>query len=594
LVNGIHSSENDYLMNQTLKHEWGFDGIIMSDWWSTYSGVNAANAGLDLEMPNGDYMNQKNLLPAIKDGLVKESTIDEKVTRILRTIIKAGFLDRPQTLSSIPLDDPKSDAAALKGARESIVLLKNDHKVLPLDKKKIKSIAVLGPNAYPAVYCAGGSAYTTTFKSVSILEGIKSIAGKGVDVYTPLQDLGFVNKAKMEVYNNKELSGEPVKVSDVEHINNIWTTVAPEGLANSANFSVRWTGKIHPDKAGKYRFTTRYDDGIRVWLDGKLILDDWTDHLVRSTDEAMELEARDYDVKVEYYQGGGEAIIAFQWKPYVTPEEEMRDLKKYDAVVYCAGFNNTTEGEGFDRPFELPKAQVDYISALSKVHPKVIVTLNTGGGVAWDGWLNKVPAVIETWYSGQELGRAAAEIIFGDVNPSGKLPATFEKRAEDNPSFPYYSIKTDKKTPYTEGIFGGYRGYDKNKVEPQFCFGYGLSYTTFEFGNLKIKKTGSGEARNIIVTCDVTNTGDRAGAEVAQLYLGDVKCSVPRPIRELKGFDKVTLNPGETKPISFMLTQEDLSFFDVKTYKWVAEPGRFNVWVGSSSRDLPLHGGFGL
>ncbi|MHB1000675.1 MAG: glycoside hydrolase family 3 C-terminal domain-containing protein, partial [Armatimonadota bacterium] len=519
LINGVHASENDYLNNQILKGEWGFDGIIMSDWVSTYDAVGCANGGLDLEMPTGEMMNRKNLIPAIKEGKVKESTIDEKVMRILRTIIAAGFMDRPQKISSIPLDDPSSNRVALKGARESIVLLKNENGALPLNREKIKSVAVLGPNAHPAVYCGGGSAYTTAFRSVSILEGIKSVAGDAVDVYTPVQDLGFVNKAKMELYNNKELSGEPVKVSDVDHINFIWTTAAPDGIPSPNNFSVRWTGKIKPDQPGKYRLTTRYDDGIRVWLDGKLILDDWTDHLVRSTDEAMELEAREYDVKVEYYQGGGEAIIAFQWIPYVTLEETIRDLAKYDAVVYCAGFNNTSEGEGFDRPFELPKEQVEFIKALAEVHPRMIVTLNTGGGVAWDGWLDKVPAVIETWYSGQQLGRAAAEIIFGDVNPSGKLPATFEKRYKDNPTSPYYSINDDKNTPYGEGIFVGYRGYDRNKTEPQFCFGYGLSYTNFGFSNLKVQENGSGAARTISVTCDVTNTGTRAGAEVDQLYV---------------------------------------------------------------------------
>jgi beta-glucosidase len=198
--------------------------------------------------------------------------------------------------------------------------------------------------------------------------------------------------------------------------------------------------------------------------------------------------------------------------------------------------------------------------------------------------------VLQAWYSGEEVGRAVAEIIFGDVNPSGKLPATFEKRLEDNPTSPYYQIKDNNKTPYTEGIFVGYRGYDKKKVEPQFCFGYGLSYTTFKFGNLKIAQKGSGSSRTFLVSCSITNTGSRAGAEIAQLYVSDPQCSVPRPVRELKGFNRVMLQPGQTKSVSFTLGRDDLAFYNTKSHSWVIEPGKFVVSVGSSSRDLPIKG----
>jgi beta-glucosidase len=293
---------------------------------------------------------------------------------------------------------------------------------------------------------------------------------------------------------------------------------------------------------------------------------------------------------VEYFQGAGDAIISFAWKPAIPLSDMMKDAKKYDAIVYCAGFNPSTESEGSDRKFELPADQVASIRALAQANPHVIVVLNSGGGVAWNGWLDRVPAVVEAWYSGEQIGRAVAEILFGDVNPSGKLPATFEKRWEDNPSSPYYHINDNSKTPYTEGVFVGYRGYDKNKTEPQFCFGYGLSYTTFEFGGLKVVAKGTGESRIFNITCTVGNTGDRAGAEVAQLYVGQEQSSVPRPIRELKGFNKVMLQPGETKKVTFTLSAKDLAFYDVDTHAWKTEPGKFNLWVGSSSRDLPLHG----
>ena len=331
LLNGIHCSQHSYLINTILKEQWKFDGIVMSDWTSTYDAVGVANGGLDLEMPEGAFMNPDNLLPAVEDGRVEESTIDEKVRRILRTIIAAGFFDRPQTLSDIPKDDPESDKVALKGARESIVLVKNEGNALPLKREKIQAIAVTGPNADPAIYCAGGSAFVDVFHSTSILDGLREAAGDAVDV------------------------------------------------------------------------------------------------------------------------------------KYIETEQVTADaVKDVNAVVYCAGFNKDTEGEGADRPFELPADQMAAIKTLGQAHSRVIVVINSGGGVAWEGWLDSVEAVLMAWYPGQMVGKAVADIIFGDINPSGKLPATFEQRWADNPTSKYYHINDDGKTPYTEGIFVGYRVYEKN------------------------------------------------------------------------------------------------------------------------------------
>ena len=367
LVNGVHASQNDYLINQTLKNQWGFSGFVMSDWTSTYDTVGCANGGLDLEMPSAQFMSSARLLPAIQDGRVKEPVIDDKVRRILRTVIAAGFFDRPQLRNDIPLDDPENDRVALDGARESIVLLKNSKHTLPLNRNRIRSIAVLGPNADPAVYCGGGSAFTRTFRSVSILKGITRAAGASV--------------------------------------------------------------------------------------------------------------------KVLYTTNAGEAVQL---------------AKQADAAVVCVGFNQRlrgqehernaglTEGEGHDRRLTCRPARRISFARLPPQTRARSLSINSGGGVAWSGWLDRTPAVLQAWYSGQEIGRAVAEIVFGDVNPSAKLPATFEKRAEDNPTFPYYQLRENHKTPYTEGLFVGYRGYDQNKVEPQFCFGHGLSYTTFRYGKPEV------------------------------------------------------------------------------------------------------------
>lgn len=592
LVNGVHCSQDSFLLTDILGKEWGFEGIVMSDWGSTYDGVAAANAGLDLEMPNGAFMNRKNLLPAVKDGRVKESVIDEKVRRILRTIIAAGFPDRPQVKSDIPADDPANVKVALDGAREAIVLLKNDKNVLPVAWGPLTSIAVIGPNAEPAVYCGGGSGYTDVFHSTSILKGVTDLAGAEVKYVSgrPVLDSGFVGPLKMQVFANKALTGEPVYTGTVGKIEGTWSGNGPAPGVGSTNFSIRWTGKIRPETSGRYMFSAGADDGVRVFLDANRIINDWADHAFKTTTAKVELEAgRDYEIGVEFYQGTGDAAIKFGWGA-VKDSEAAKTAAECDAAIVCVGFDRHSEGEGHDRPFELPSDQVDLIRQVAEANPKTIVVINSGGGVAWDGWLDKVPAVLQAWYPGQEVGQAVAEIIFGDVNPSGKLPATFEAKAEDNPAFPYYHIKTDNKTPYTEGVFVGYRGYDKNNVTPAFCFGHGLSYTTFKFANLRVTPRGKGDARAFAISCDVTNTGKRAGAEVAQLYVGDPKASVPRPIHELKGFEKVLLKPGEKKTVTFTVTKDSLVFYSVDKHAWLTEPGEFTVSVGSSSRDLPLKG----
>lgn len=467
LVNGVHCSQNDYLINQTLKGQWGFQGIVMSDWDSTYDGVGCANGGLDLEMPSAKFMNRTNLLPAIRDGRVSEATIDEKVRHILSTVISAGFFDRPQQRKDIPLDDPQNDAVALAGAREAIVLLKNNRQVLPLNREKIKSIAVLGPNANPTVYCGGGSAFTHVFHATSVLDGIRQIAGVPVNV--------------------------------------LYSTNAADSVA-----------------------------------------------LAKQADAAI-------------------VCVGFNQKPK-NPDRHNK------AGLY--------EGEGSDRTFELPPGQEKLIRAVAAVNPHTIVIINSGGGVAWAGWLDQVPAVLQAWYSGQETGRAVAEILFGDVDPSGKLPATFEKRAEDNPTYPYYHIKADHKTPYTEGIFVGYRGYDENQVEPQFCFGHGLSYTTFKYGKMKLEPQQTTANGTVTVSVPVKNTGKRAGDEVVQIYFHPEKSSVPMPLKELCGFQRVSLQPGEQKTVTVTLPAERLAYYDVKTHGFVVEPGAFDLMAGSSERDI--------
>jgi beta-glucosidase len=285
---------------------------------------------------------------------------------------------------------------------------------------------------------------------------------------------------------------------------------------------------------------------------------------------------------------GGHLLFAIVPENKIVNPRAIELAKKADAVVIAAGFQVESESEGGDRTFSLPYGQDELIREIAAANPKTIVTITSGGNVDSNGWLDRVPAVLETWYAGQEGGQALAEILFGDVNPSGHLPATFERHAEDNPTFAnYYPEGDSKRVVYKEGIFVGYRGYEHNHTTPLFPFGFGLSYTTFNFTNLAV--TGDPASPHATVTFDVTNTGKAAGADVAQVYVADPKSPVEEPEKQLKGFERVLLQPGETKHVSISLDARAFAYYDVAAKSWRITPGKFNVLVGDSSAALPLH-----
>ena len=368
LLNGQHCTQNKTLLRDILKDEWGFTGFVMSDWGATHDTVGAANGGLDLEMPSGQYFNRKLLLPAIQSGAVKSEIIDDKVRRLLREFFSRGFLDHPQHDTSIPMENPQSDALALKMAHETTVLLKNQDNVLPLERSKIHSIAVLGPNADPAVWSASGSSYGTPYHVTSVLDGMRAAAGPSIAVTTvPWHQYPPV----------KPVAGEPQ-------------------TPPVANLIV---------------------DSVKA--------------------------ARQADV----------AVVCIGFKAMRDVRPPVKDI-------------SANEGEGEDRSYALPKGQVELLEAVVAANPHTIVILNAGGSVDWSGWLDRIPVLIHAFYPGQEGGRALADIIFGDVNPSGKLPATFEKKWEDVPASSYYDHVVDNKAVYGEGIFLGYRGFDQKGIEP--------------------------------------------------------------------------------------------------------------------------------
>ena len=462
-VNGIHASENSWLIKDNLR-AWGFDGIVMSDWTSTYSAIGCFGSGLDLEMPRGYVMNYENAKRLLESGVIEEGWIDEKCRHILQTVIEYGFLDNPVKDESIPEDCDISRANALAAALEGPVMLKNNG-ILPLKKSTKKSIIVLGPNADIVPY-GGGSGR------------MDPIEGRNITLFAGLSGLG---------------------------------------------------------------------KGYKV--------------------ELMDWKAPDYE-----------------------------KIRKAGTVIVAAGFNYDTEGEDFDRTYALPVGQDELISKVAAANPNTIVVVYSGGEVDVNPWIDKVGALIMAWYSGQEGGTALARILSGKVSPSGRLPFTFWGSMEKNPaSANYYQSKpygnrTAKRysqypfVEYSEGIYLGYRGMSHFGVEPMFPLGFGLTYSSFSYSNLSLKPAEDG----FQVSFTVTNTGKVAASEVAQLYISAQDSPLIKADMELKGYEKINLEPRKSSDITISLPKEAFSHYDVSSHTWVNDPGQYKIMVGASAIDIRL------
>jgi beta-glucosidase len=627
LVNGVHMTQNEILDTEILKKEWGFQGVLMSDWFATYDGVAAAQSGLDLEMPSGAFMNRATLMPAVRDGKVSLAMIDDKVRRILRLAVKSHWLDRDQTDLTIPRYNLDGRRVALEASEEGMVLLKNDGNLLPLNKHTIKSVAVIGPDAYPAVPVGGGSAGVRPFAAVSFLEGIANELGPTVHTYyrrgilelselaqntrfstTESSDAGLAG----EYFSNESLQGEPILRRTDPHVNFGAVAGGDLGFGGAAYppgaVSGRWTGYYTASNAGDYDFfvqsTGEAGGYYRLYVDDKLALDNWNIAKALVGYSTLALSQGPHKVVLERHGRPGFLGSRFRFgivrrDSYVDPAAE-KIAASADAVVVAVGFDPETESEGADRTFRLPPGQDELIQKMAAANKRVIVVITSGGAVDMNAWIDRVPALLEAWYPGQEGGTALAQIIFGDVNPSGRLPVSFERRWEDNPVHDsYYPEAGSPRVAYKEGIFVGYRGYEHKNVKTRFEFGSGLSYSTFQYRSLSVRPISriSGPTdRNLPrassplyeVSFDVTNTGSRAGAAVAEVYLGESHPSIPRPLKELKGFVRVNLRPGETRRVQIPLNARAFSFYDVSTHAWRINPGEFTVHVGQSVEQLEL------
>jgi beta-glucosidase len=497
-LNGQWCAENPSLLTGALQRKWGFKGFVVSDWGSTYSTEGTVSSGMNLEMPGGaplasflalpriqkagflgGWLAKDKVMAALSAGKLKQEAVDDSVRRMLRIMFTAGLFDKPKKGGG-EVDTPAQRAVARQGATESIVLLKNTGDLLPLASAKVKSVAVIGPNAAEARPGGGGSSRVRSKYKVSPLDGIEESVASGFQVAYAL------------------------------------------GTAMEAQ------GQKPADAARKQQL-----------------------------DEAVAL------------------------------------ARKSDVAVVFVGYSPELESEDFDRTtMDLPAGQDELIAAVAAANPKTVVVVVAGAPVTMTKWIGRVPTVLMQFYGGQEAGHGIADVLFGAASPSGKLPVTFPKRFSDSPAYGNYP-GNDLHVNYAEGIYIGYRGFDKRKVDPLFAFGHGLSYTRFTYSNLQVTpKAGAGKP--VEVSLQLRNSGSHEGAEAVQLYLRDVKSSVDRPLKELKRFRRVNLKPGETQNVAFTLDQAAMSFYDPARKDWVAEPGTFEVWVGSSSQDIRLKGSFEL
>jgi beta-glucosidase len=615
LINGEYATANKFLNTEVLRHDWGFRGIMMSDWGAAHDAISDANSGLDLEMPDARYMNAANLLPAIKAGKVSEATIDDKVRRILRVAIRFGWIDHDQTDLNISKYSRQSIDTALDSARESIVLLKNQDNLLPLDLDKIHTIALIGPDTFPAQASAGGSGHVTAIAPVSFLEGLtrslphtKILWNSGVKDLSDLlggrrfsrgQSGNFSTDAQgthpgltQEEFDSGKITGNPDRTSVVPAVR-FWGG-SPFGPPSRKKIAVRWTGYYTPKTSGPQEFITASiaRDTYQLYVDGKEVLEGLPG---RGEPQSVEINlpaGNAVPVRLDYEPETSRIRIGFNALPAadMLDPDATKIAARADVVVLAVGFDSETEGEGHDRTYALPPGQEALIKAVAAANPHTIVDLTSGGSVATADWLDRAPAFVASWYGGSEAGTALADVLAGRVDPSGKLPITWWKRVQDNPTWNnYYEEPGTRDVHYREGIFLGYRAYGHDgQPAPLFPFGYGLSYTTFAFSNLRVSPTTASPNGPITVSFDVKNTGSRAGSEVAQVYVSDPSATVPRPEIELKGFERVALEPGATTRVSVRLNQRSLAYWDVKTNGWKVDPGSFVVSVGDSSENLPL------
>ena len=611
-LNNVFCSSNEQILTNILKEEWNFPGYVVSDWGAAQDTIGNANGGLDCEMPGPARSWGENLVKAVNNGKVDEEVVDDKVRRILRVADFTGRLDDP-TESPEQSNDLEEDRLLIRTAgSEGMVLLKNDQ-VLPFKKETVKKLAVIGPNALKGQYLGGGSASLNPHYVVHPLEGLKSAFGdsaeinyaKGCHTYKFLpgisSDLFKENDGfKVEFYNGQDFEGSPIETKILKG-NKFWA-MGGFGLdivaqSERPSLSVRFSGELQPEHSGEYNFEIFSIGPSKLSINGENLIDNWSSQEPGDAffgmgsapkREKIKFEkGKTYSLEVEYKWEGRFPAVQIGMQPpdqFDLMEEAINLAKEADAVVLIAGTNSDWETEGNDRAnLDLPSNQNELIETICKLNKNTVVVLNTGSPCEMP-WIDNANAILQCWFPGQEFGNSLADILIGKVNPSGKLPTTFPKKLSDTPAYSTYPGK-DLQMDYEEGLFIGYRWYDRESIEPLFPFGHGLSYTSFEYSNLRaIPPKGNSSVAAFEV--DITNTGDVAGKEVLQGYITVNKSQIERPQKELKKFEKISLESGETKKVKFELSEKDLSFWSTENNAWQVEPAEYLFSIGASATDI--------
>jgi len=609
-LNGTFTSEHNWLLSTVLRDEWGYDGIVMSDWFGSHSTAETVNAGLDLEMPGPPRDRGQKLVDAVNADAVTLETIDKCVRAMLRLMERTGSLDDHRQHQEEANDRPEHRALIRRAGAEAAVLLKNNG-ILPL--KPDTRLAVIGPNAKRAQIMGGGSAQLNAHYRVSPWEGLVAQLGEDQlsyaigcsnDRFEPLLRGTF----EVDYFANEKLEGEPVHIGTQEDAQAFWIGNVAEGKVDPLHFSARIRANYTPEKTGTHRVGIYSAGFTKVFVDGQLVADAWTNwtkgrtFFEEGSDEVVgtvHLEAgRTYDVTIEFatkdFATLGLAAFACGISlPLGDAEiaEAVRAARNADVALVFIGRNGEWDTEGSDLPgIELPGRQNELVAAVAAANPNIVVILQTGGPVEMP-WIGSVRAVLEAWYPGQEAGNAIADVLTGAAEPGGRLPQTFPVRWADNPAHSqdrevYPGL--EGKVRYEEGIFVGYRHYDRLGMTPLFPFGFGLGYTGFTLSDLRVDASRFETDGDVTATVTVRNTGSRPGSTVVQLYVSDEVSSSPRPAKELKAFAKVALEPGESRGVTLNLDARAFAFFRTEAKHWLVEAGQFKLHVGQSSADLPL------
>lgn len=612
-VNGIPCVANPYLIQKVLKEDWGFDGFMVSDcsapqWMVTQhkfvrdyetAAVLMMKAGMDLECADNVYTQP--LLDAYKHHRVSKADIDSAAYHLLRGRMRLGVFDDPalnpyNSISPDKVGCKEHQELALETARQSLVLLKNDKNTLPLNPSKVKSVAVVGLNAARCEF--GDYSGTPVNAPVSVLDGIKNLVGNQVKVvhapwvssssgYKPISKEFFPKGIKAEYFTNANLEGSPSTTRIEDEIYYDPASQPPDPARSFAPMSARWTGELCPTVSGEYTISLKTDDGCRMWINGKKVIDAWVSRPAAEDKIPITLEAgKKYDIKIEYFDGGGDAFARLYWRaPAVDSKQRMeffgdaiKAAQSCDYTIAVMGIDKSIEREGQDRyTMDLPADQKEFLREIYKANPRTILVLVAGSSLSINWEKENLPAILDAWYPGEQGGNAVAEALFGKYNPGGKLPLTFYASMDDLPEFDDYAINTGKGRTYQ--YFTG---------KPLYEFGYGLSYTTFKYKDLKVNAAGD----DVKVDFRLTNAGKCDGDEVAQVYVHYPETGTYMPIKQLKAFKRVSVPKGKTQLVELFIDKADLRYWDDKTGGFVTPKGEYQLMVGSSSADIRLQGTF--